>query len=181
MVARMVLRTFVLGLLAALIAGPAAAQTGNKPAVQAVDVWARATPQGAGTGAVYMTLVNPGPADDRLIGVATPVAGEAQIHSMSMENGVMMMRPVSGIDVKAGSSATLKPGGYHVMLMDLKQKLVEGKSFPLILTFAKAGKVEVSAKIGGIAAMDSGPNPPASPMPNMPNMPNMNATPGPSY
>ena len=178
MLARMVLRIFLLGLLAAFVADSAAAQTGNKPAVQAVDVWARATPQGAGTGAVYMTLVNPGPADDRLVGATTPVAGEAQIHSMSMENGVMMMRPVAGIDVKAGSSATLKPGGYHVMLMDLKQPLVEGKSFPLILTFAKAGKVEAVARIGGIAAMDSGPKPPEKPMPNMPNM---DASPGPSY
>ena len=96
------------------------------------------------------------PGDDRLVGAATPVAGEAQIHSMSLENGVMMMRPVPGIDVKAGATSVLKPGFYHVMLMDLKRPLVQGQSFPLTLIFAKAGKVEVTARIAGIAAMNSG-------------------------
>lgn len=165
MLGRMMFRTVLLGLLAALIAGSAVAQSGNKPAVQAVNVWARATPQGAKTGAAYMTLVNKGPADDRLIGATTPVAGEARIHSMSMENGVMMMRPVPGIDVKAGATSVLAPGGFHVMLMDLKQKLVQGRSFPLTLIFAKAGKVEVTARIAGIAAMDGGAPPPAPPKP----------------
>ncbi|HXP13326.1 MAG TPA: copper chaperone PCu(A)C [Stellaceae bacterium] len=175
MLGRMVFRTFLFGLLAAVIAGSASAQSGNPPSVQAVNVWARATPQGAHTGAAYMTLVNPGPEDDRLIGATTPVAGEALIHSMSMENGVMMMRPVPGIDVKAGANSVLKPGGYHVMLMDLKQPLVQGKSFPLTLIFAKAGKVEVSARIAGIAAMDGGAPPPAPPKPDT------DASPGPSY
>ena len=143
-----------IGLLTMFLAGPATAQSGSPPAVQAVNVWARATPQGAKTGAAYMTLVNQGQTDDRLIGVATPVAGEAQIHSMSLENGVMMLRPVPGIDVKAGATAMLKPGDYHVMLMDLKQPLIEGSSFPITLTFEKAGKVQVTAKIAGIGAMD---------------------------
>ena len=150
----------VTGLLAAFLAGPAAAQSGNPPAVQAVNVWARATPQGAKTGAAYMTLINRGQADDRLVGVTTPVAGEAEIHSMTFENGVMMMRPVPGIDVKAGATAMLKPGGYHVMLMDLKQPLVEGQSFPITLSFEKSGPVQVTAKIGGIGAMDGGLPPP---------------------
>ena len=154
-----------IGLLVTFLAEPSAAQSGSPPAVQAVNVWARATPQGAKTGAAYMTLVNQGQTDDRLIGVATPVAGEAQIHSMSLENGVMMMRPVPGIDVKAGAIAMLKPGGYHVMLMDLKQPLVEGQSFPITLTFEKAGPMQVTAKIGGIGAMDSGLPPPAPPKP----------------
>jgi len=150
----------VTGLLAAFLAGPAAAQSGNPPAVQAVNVWARATPQGVKTGAAYMTLINRGQADDRLVGVTTPVAGEAEIHSMTFESGVMMMRPVPGIDVKAGATAMLKPGGYHVMLMDLKQPLVEGQSFPITLSFEKSGPVQVTAKIGGIGAMDGGLPPP---------------------
>jgi copper(I)-binding protein len=156
MLGRMLFRTVLLGLLAVSIAAHAAAQSANPQTVQAVNVWARATPQGAKTGAAYMTLVNPGPADDRLVGVTTPVAGEAQIHSISLENGVMMMRPVPSIEVKAGSTSVLKPAGYHVMLMDLKQPLVEGQSFPLTLIFSKAGNVQVTAKIGGIGAMDSG-------------------------
>jgi len=154
----MILRTIVSGLLAAFIAAQAFAQSAP-PAIQAVDVWARATPLGAKTGAAYMTLINKGPADDRLIGVATPIAGEAQIHSMSLDNGVMMMRPVPVLDLKAGGTQTLKPGGYHVMLMDLKAPLVEGQSFPLTLVFAKAGKVGATAKIVGIGAMDSGQKP----------------------
>ncbi len=153
MVGRMIFRTIVLGLLAAFIAAQASAQSANPPAIQAVDVWARATPLGAHTGAAYMTLINKGAADDRLLGVSTPIAGEAQIHSMSLDNGVMMMRPVPALDLKAGSTQRLAPGGYHVMLMDLKAPLVEGQSFPLTLIFAKAGKVGVTAKIGGIGAM----------------------------
>ena len=106
------LRSILLtGLLAVAVVTTAAAQA---PTVKVEHAWARATPGGAKTAALYMTLVNKGGADDRLVSVATPVAGKAEVHSTTTENGIMRMRPVEALDVKAGTSTVLKPGGYHV-------------------------------------------------------------------
>lgn len=132
--------------------------------------WARATPGGAQTGAAYMTIVNGAAADDRLVAASTPVAGSAQIHEMSMENGVMKMRQIPGLDVKAGATVSLAPDGYHVMLIGLKQPLKEGDSFPLTLTFAKSGKQVVQVKVAKIGAMQpgaAGAEPDMHPMPGM--------------
>jgi len=84
------------------------------------------------------------------------VAGEAQLHTTITDNGVMKMRPVSAIDLKPGASVTLKPGGMHVMLMDLKQPLKNGDSFPIALTFEKAGKVNATVKVQKAGAMSGG-------------------------
>jgi len=136
--------------------------------VTADQVWARATPGGAKTAAVYMTLSNKGGGDDRLVAVTTPAAGAAEVHTMTTENGVMRMRPAGPLDVKAGGSVVLKPGGLHVMLMDLKAPLVAGQRFPLSLTFEKAGKIDVTATVEKAGAMG-----PGGSMPGMPNMPGM--------
>lgn len=139
-------------LLLATAAG-ALAQTST---IQADHVWARATPGGAKTAAVYMTLVNKGTADDRLLSVSTPVAGVAELHTSTMENGVTRMRPVEALDVKPGTPTVLKPGGYHVMLMDLKGPLVAGQSFAVSLTFEKAGRIDVAAVVEKAGAMGPG-------------------------
>lgn len=139
-------------LVLATIAG-AAAQTST---IEADHVWARATPGGAKTAAIYMTLVNKGAADDRLVSVSTPVAGMAEVHTTTTENGVMRMRPAGPLDLKPGASLVLKPGGYHVMLMDLKGPLIAGQSIPLSLTFEKAGKLDVSAVVQKPGAMGPG-------------------------
>ena len=123
------------------------------PAVEIQQAWARATPGGAKTGAVYMTLINRGADEDELVAVATPVAGEAHLHLMSMDNGVMSMRPVPAIDLAPGATVTLGPGGYHVMLTGLRQPLKDGDSFPLTLTFAKSGTQKVEVKVAKIGAM----------------------------
>jgi len=141
------------GLLALASAGPVVAQTGS---VEVQKAWARATPGGAKTAALYMTLVNKGTADDRLVSVSTPVAGKVELHTTTTENGVMQMRPVEAIEVKPGTPTVLKPGGYHVMLMDLKGPLVAGKSFAITLTFEKAGKVDATATIEKVGAMGPG-------------------------
>ncbi|MGH7122816.1 MAG: copper chaperone PCu(A)C [Stellaceae bacterium] len=149
-----VLRSILLvGLLALASAGTAVAQTGSVVVEQA---WARATPGGAKTAALYMTLVNKGPAEDRLVSVSTPAAGKAELHSTTTENGVMHMGPVAALEVKPGTPTVLKPGGYHVMLMDLKGPLVAGQSFALTLTFEKAGKVDATATIEKVGAMGPG-------------------------
>ena len=139
-------------LVLASVAG-AAAQT---PSIEADHVWARATPGGAKTGAIYMTLVNKGSADDRLVSVSTPVAGVAELHTSTTENGMMRMRPVEALDVTPGTPAVLKPGGYHVMLMELKGPLVTGQSFAVSLTFEKAGRIDVTATVEKAGAMGPG-------------------------
>jgi periplasmic copper chaperone A len=145
--------TRTLLLAAAFAAGLAGVASAQQSTIAVTDAWARATPQGAKSGAAYVTVANQGTAPDKLIGASTPIAAEAQLHTMSTEDGVMKMRPVSAIDVRPGAAVTLKPGGFHVMLTGLKQPLAEGQSFPLTLTFEKAGAVETTVKIAKAGAM----------------------------
>ncbi len=122
--------------------------------IQIDHPWARAS--SGQTGAVYMTIKNTGAVDDRLVAAAAPVAGQVQFHVETNEGGVMKMRPLSAIDLKANAQASLKPGGMHVMLIGLKQALKAGSSFPLTLTFEKAGKIDVTVaveKAGGMGDM----------------------------
>jgi len=148
------LRSILLtGLL--VIAGIATA-TSQAPTVKVEHAWARATPGGAKAAALYMTLVNKGSADDRLVSVTTPVAGKAEVHSTTTENGITRMRPVEALDAKAGTSTVLKPGGYHVMLTDLKAPLVAGQSFAVTLTFENAGKIDATATVEKAGAQAPG-------------------------
>jgi hypothetical protein len=117
--------------------------------------WARATAGQMGTGAVYFSVTNNGREADKLIAAATPVAAEAQLHVHLMEDGVMKMRPVENIDIVPGTPVVLKPSGLHVMLMGLHAPLKEGDSFPLTLSFQKAGAVTVSVLVEGVAATHS--------------------------
>ncbi len=131
-----------------LIAGAAMAQTGL---VEVKDAWARATPGKAENGAAYLTIVSPGA--DRLVSLSTPVAKKAELHTMTTEGGVMKMRPLAGLDVPAEQPVTLKPGGAHIMLMGLNQPLQAGQSFPLTLSFEKAGQREVTVAVEKPGAM----------------------------
>ncbi len=97
------------GVFAVAIVVSAAEQA---PMVQVVHAWTRATPTGATTAALYMTLVNKGTGDERLVSVSTPVVGVAELHTTTTENGVMGMRPVAALELKPGTSTVLKPGGY---------------------------------------------------------------------
>ena len=119
--------------------------------------FARATPPGAKTGAVFVTVENTGSQSDRLISVSSPVAGVADLHEMKVDAGVMRMRGVAALEVKPGETLELKPGGYHVMLSELRKPLKVGDKFPLTLKFENAGTVEVSVWVeemgaGGSAA-----------------------------
>jgi periplasmic copper chaperone A len=114
--------------------------------------FARATPPGARSGGVFLSVENNGDRADRLLSVSTPVAGTAELHQMVMDAGVMRMRAVAGLDVKPGDRLVLKPGGYHVMLADLKRPLQAGDSFPLTLGFEKAGSIEVSVVVESMGA-----------------------------
>lgn len=115
--------------------------------------WARASPKGAPNGVTYLTLVNNGTDADRLVAASSPVAANIQFHEERSEDGVSKMRQLEAIDLPASSSVMLKPSGIHLM-MKLKQQLQEGQSFPLTLTFEKAGSIEVTVKVGTVGAMD---------------------------
>ncbi len=110
------------------------------------EAWARASAGAAMAGAAYVTLMG-GSAADSLVGASTPVAATAEVHETKSVNGVMQMRPVAALPVPAGQMVTMAPGGYHVMLMGLKQPLAAGQSFPLTLTFQHAAPVTVQVQV----------------------------------
>ncbi|HLG84181.1 MAG TPA: copper chaperone PCu(A)C [Bradyrhizobium sp.] len=115
--------------------------------------WARATPNGAKVGGGYVTIENKGSAPDRLIGASADFAGKIEVHEMTTENGVMKMRPVDkGLTIDPGKTVKLAPGGYHLMMMDLKSALKQGDKEPVTLEFEKAGKVTVSLDVEGVGA-----------------------------
>ncbi len=116
--------------------------------------WVRGTvPQQKATGA-FMKIESKEPVS--LVSASSPAAGVAEVHEMAMEKDVMKMRPVKKLDVAPGKPIELKPGGYHVMLMDLKQPLKAGETVPITLTFEKADKsrqtVDVKAEVRALGA-----------------------------
>ena len=111
------------------------------------DPWARPAAEGQ-TGAVYLTIKNDGKEGDKVLSAESPAAAKAELHETRDENGVMKMRAVKdGAEVKPGSSLEFKPGGYHIMLFDLKKPLEEGAMVPLTITLAKAGAINVDIKV----------------------------------
>lgn len=140
-------------LIAALLLASSALHAQNAPNVDVSNAWARSTVPGQkGTGA-FMNLTARNGA--RLVGVSTPVAGVAEVHEMKMEGDVMKMRALPVLDLPAGQTVQLKPGGYHLMLMDLKQPLPKGSSLPLTLRLQDAQgvetRLEVSVPVGTAA------------------------------
>jgi periplasmic copper chaperone A len=115
--------------------------------------WSRATPGGAKTGGGFLTIENKGTASDKLIGASADVAGKVEVHEMAMNDGVMKMRPVEGgLAIDPGKTVKLAPGGYHLMMMDLKNPLKQGDKLPVTLQFEKAGKVAVMLDVQGVGA-----------------------------
>jgi periplasmic copper chaperone A len=115
-----------------------------------------ASPPGAQVGAAFFTLSNGGKGPDKLISAQSAVAGKTEIHTMEMAGGMMKMRAIPNLEVAANQSLELKPGGYHIMLFELKQGLDVGKTFPLTLTFEKAGKLEIAVAVEARSATGSG-------------------------
>lgn len=145
-----------LALTVAFGAGVAARAQEHGPSVKAGDLvisqsWTRATPGGAKVAGGYLIIENKGATVDRLVGGATPLAGRFEIHEMTMSDGVMKMHPVAGgLAIAPGKTVKLAPGGYHLMLIDLKQPLKQGEKVPVTLRFEKAGDVAISLSVQGI-------------------------------
>jgi periplasmic copper chaperone A len=140
-------------LLAGLLAAPAQAQEVKAGDLVITQAWSRATPGGAKIAGGYLTIENKGSAPDRLIGGSGDVADKIEVHEMAMNNGVMTMRPLDkGLTIEPGKTVKLAPGGYHLMLFDLKSPLKQGDKVPVTLEFEKAGKVKLSLDVEGIGA-----------------------------
>ena len=117
------------------------------------QAWSRATPGGAKVGGGFVTIENKGTTPDRLIGATADVASKVEVHEMSMNNGVMTMRPLEkGLTIDPGRTVKLAPGGYHLMLMNLKNPLKQGDKLAIALEFEKAGKVQVSFDVQAVGA-----------------------------
>ena len=139
--------------LATICAGYAAAQQVKVGDLILDHAWTRATPGGAKVGGGYLTIENKGATSDKLIGGSSAIAGRVEVHEMVMNNGIMKMRPLTGgLTIPPGKSVTLAPGGYHVMLMELKSPLKSGDKVPVTLTFEKAGEAKVTFDVQGIGA-----------------------------
>jgi hypothetical protein len=115
------------------------------------DPWARASLGAMRTSAAYMTIEVTGDLADRLIAAASPIAEYAQLHAEVMEQGIAKMRPVAAVEIAPGTPTVLAPGGLHLMLTGLRNKLVEGQTMPLELTFENAGKVALEVPIRGMS------------------------------
>ena len=167
-----ILRTFAFSvLLASLLAALARAEEVKTGDLVITQAWSRATPKGAKIGGGYLTIENKGSAPDRLIGGSADVAGKVQVHEMAMNNGVMTMRPLdNGLIIEPGKTVKLAPGGYHLMLFDLKSPLKQGDKLPLTLEFEKAGKVKLSFDVQGMGAQGIGAAPSSGSKMNMKGM-----------
>jgi periplasmic copper chaperone A len=151
---RNVLRQSFLAAVSAVCLGASAqAQTPPTPAIQVEAPWLRATPKGAPVVGGYATITNRGATPDRLVGATIPVAAEAQVHTMSMANGVMHMQQLNdGLAIPPGATVTLAPGGNHLMFRKPSRPLKEGETIQGSLRFEKAGAIPVIFAVGGMAA-----------------------------
>jgi len=126
--------------------------------LEIADPWSRATPKGAAVGGGYLKIKNGGTTPDRLTGGSSDVAAKLEVHTMTMDNGVMKMRPVEGgLEIKPGATVELKPGSNHLMFVGLKKPLAAGDHVKATLTFEKAGPVEVEFDVksmGGAGGHD---------------------------
>ena len=133
------------------LAGMAQAQSAKVGSVQIENAYTRSTVPGQMAAGGFMKIENKG-AVDQLISASSPFAGEVQLHEMAMEGNVMKMRQVKEVVVPAGGAVELKPGGMHLMFINIKAPLTAGETVPVKLKFAKAGEVEVKMPVNAMGA-----------------------------
>ena len=146
--------------LVALALAPSAAMAADATVGSIVvhQPWARATPGGAQVGGGYLTVENRGSSPDRLMGGTFAASNAFTLHSMTMDGGVMKMRPTGPLEIPPGRSVTLDPSGIHIMFEGLKRGLKKGESIPGTLVFEHAGTVPVAFEVEGIGAKGPGPD-----------------------
>ena len=135
------------------LASPALAHDYTLGTLKIGHPWSRATPAAAKVGGGYLKVQNTGKEADRLVSVSAPFAGRTEIHEMAVTDGVMTMRPLEkGVAIPAGETVEFKPGGFHIMFMELKEPLKQGERRKGTLTFEKAGTVEVEFAVDAVGA-----------------------------
>ena len=140
------MRALILTLAVAGAALAACGPSNAPPMVQALDAWCRPAPEGALSAACYLTLTSNG--DDRLVSVATPAADKAEVHTMSMDGGIMRMAPLAdGLALPRNKAVALTPGAEHLMLVGPRETFSEGRTISLTLTFEKAPAMTISATV----------------------------------
>lgn len=145
-----------------VVAAPALAQKADDKtytvgAIKIVAPWTRVPPPAATVGGGFMTITNTGTAPDTLVGGTAAISKKFEVHEMKMEGGVMKMRELKpGLVIKPGETVMLKPGGYHVMFIDIASKVEQGKPVKGTLVFEKAGTVEIEYKVEAMGAKGSG-------------------------
>ncbi|HET6609619.1 MAG TPA: copper chaperone PCu(A)C [Rhodopila sp.] len=161
------MRTLFFALAATIVMGTAAlaasneqppngpAPNGQASSVQVTDAWARASAGAQTTGAAYISLKG-GEQTDKLTAVSTPVANTAEVHESTSNGGIMRMRAIpGGLDIPAGKTVKLSPGGYHIMMFGLHHPLKASETFPLTLTFAHSAPITVTVTVRPIGAAAS--------------------------
>ncbi|WP_085317958.1 copper chaperone PCu(A)C [Derxia lacustris] len=142
-------------LCAVVVASLAATAFAHEYKLGAIEIdhpWARATVPGQSVGGGYVKLVNEGATADRLLAASSPAAARVELHTHEMgADGVARMRPVAAIELPAKGAVELKPGGLHLMLLDLKQPLVVGQRVPITLRFERAGETTVELAVQAVA------------------------------
>ncbi len=118
--------------------------------------WSRATPPGSKIGVGFMLLKNAGGVAERVVGAASPVAGRVEMHVTTREGDVMRMRQVESLEIPAGGSFELKPGGTHLMLMGLRRPLAQGERVPLTLKLENGGALQVELTVEPLGARQPG-------------------------
>lgn len=150
---RFSIRTLLAALALVTLASPGLAHDITHGPLELNAPFARATLPNAPVAGGFLTIVNTGTEDERLVSATAEIASETQIHEMAMEGDVMKMRQLAdGLTIPAGESVTLAPGGYHLMFMGLNAAFVEGETVPVTLVFEKAGAVTVDLHVGAAAA-----------------------------
>lgn len=138
-------------LIAALfLSACGAVTTAGGPQISIEDAWARAVPAAGGNGAVFFRLVNAGNEADQLVDGQSPIAGTVEVHKTTMEEDVMKMEHIPGLEVPAKGEVLLKPGDYHVMLIDVSTTLASGDTLPITLNFEKSGEMTLDVEVRGV-------------------------------
>ena len=153
----MKLKTIAVAIALCALAGAASAHSFKVGSLEIAHPWTRATPKGASVAGGYLKITNTGTQPDVLLGGSSEAAGRIEIHEMKMEGGVMKMRMLpAGVTIKPGETVEFVPGGYHIMMMGLKEPIAQGKNVKGTLVFEKAGKVDIEYAVEATGASPKG-------------------------
>lgn len=149
----MISRRLILAALVASVAVPAVAHDYKLGTLEISHPWTRATPPTAQAGGGFLTITNKGTAADRLLAARSALSDKVEVHEMKMDGNVMRMRELEkGLEIPAGATVMLKPGGFHIMFMGLKAPFAKDAKVPVTLVFEKAGSIDIQLDVEALGA-----------------------------